>query len=63
MASEAGSFGTYLVVQRLRLCIFNARDMGSIPRWGTRFLLHVGNKKKGAGSFGVCSDSLNLDHV
>jgi len=46
MALEAGSFGTYLAVQWLRLCTFNARDVGSIPGWGTRFLLHVGNKKR-----------------
>ena len=46
MALEAGSLGTYLAVQWLRLYTFHARDVGLIPGWGIRFLLHVGNKKR-----------------
>ena len=51
---------TSLAVQRLRLCAFIARGMGSIPGWGTK-ISHAAppgqKKKKKLGSSGFLSSS------
>ena len=39
------SRGTSLVAQWVRLCPPNAGDLGSIPGWGTRSLMHAATKR------------------